>query len=120
MPDDADHLAGRHGEADVVENQAAAVAERHAVELDFAAHLFDGDRILRLDDAGHTVEDFEEALGRGRRALGGGQHAAHAFHAGVEATDVRDERRQNTDRDLVKQDLARAHPPHHQQAHLIE
>ena len=120
MAHDADHLAGRHLEADVVEHQPAAVAERHAIELDLAAHVADRDRILGIEHARHAVEDLEQALRGRRRALGGGEHAAHALDPRVEAADVRDERGEHADGDLVVQDLARADRPHHQQPDLIE
>jgi hypothetical protein len=98
---DAHHLPRFHRKAHVIQHEPAAIAKRDVLEADLPAHLLERQRILGFDHARDAIQNVEQALRGGRSSLRHREYAAHALHARVEATDVRDERREHADRDAM-------------------
>ena len=65
-------------------NFARAVFEAHAAQFNFALNATGMHRLDWFRHAGHAIENFENPLRAGRRALGAVDNANHRFHPAVE------------------------------------
>ncbi len=118
VADQTDHFTRTNLQIQVLDHGAAAVAEGQVVQRDGALHARQLDRVDRVRHVAHVVEDVEDAFGAGRRLLRDRDDAAHRVQAAVEAADVGDEGRQDTDRDLAASHQPDAEAPDHEQADL--
>ena len=110
-PDKGDHLAGFHFEADVGEcRHALLVLERDVVEDDVPLDLrqFLGVRLVR--DRLLEVDDGEDAVDGGHRALQVAVDAREALDRVCEVDSVRQEGDECTGRHLAVDDLVAAEP----------
>ena len=117
-PHDADHLARLHLEADLVEDaREPVVGKADIAELHRPLQFPRVDRVLIVDHVRLGVQDLEDPLGRGGRALQLlGDHAQLA-HRLVEHHHVRDKGLQLAQGDGAAQHPATAEPPENDGAH---
>ena len=114
--DQPDHLARLHFQIKAVEHLARAILEADAAKLDPADQLAGMHGASRLGNARLSVEDVEDPLGARGRPLRGGRHADHRLDPRVEAGNVRQECRQNSDGYVVVIHPPGCKGPHHHQA----
>ena len=117
--DDGHGLAGLHVEREIVdERRVGQVAERHVFERDVAARVLENDRRDRVGLLLGLVEQLEDALGRGRRALQHVHDAGHLRDRHGELARVLDEGRARRRARCVP--LATLRPPTTAIGHVVE
>lgn len=103
-PDDAESLAGSHGQRDVPQHRCGvAVAEAHVLEAHRALGVDHLARVGSVVDPRLHVEDLEDPLGAGSGLLGGGEHARHEPDGRDELDEEAGERQEDAGRDAAPQ-----------------
>jgi len=99
VADQPDHLARRYVQRQAAQHRAVAVAEIDVAHLDAPFHLRQLHRVRRFGNARDVIEDLEDAFRAGRGLLRVRDDPAHRIEPRIEPADVREKRREHTDRD---------------------
>ena len=102
-PDERDAFPGTDVEVEPVEDRPLLVGEADSPQLDLAAHLGQLDGVGLVGDLGPQVEQLEDPLDARACLLTDRQDAGQLAGGSDELSDVRRERQEGADRDLVVQ-----------------